>query len=422
MEQMEHKQSLAPLLWSENRALLDELSEAESASLAKYVNAQNVEDVQAAIGSDQEIEQVLFWDRGGKFDDPAWRDLVPLDETNRGLWNQATAFFLAKRKEAVACQRRSDLTLLSQFNPGLLFTGLAGALRCREEGRPDPRGACFQGVEFRLTGSVGEQANSLSIVPREAGGWEVVLGAPAAPGMLVNLGDGYSQLQVAQLLGRDLSKNGLPGSLRSLDGAPVECELKAVRKKVRQGLDSGLPPEARLHLSLEASGTGDALVKAENIAQTIYKRLGLEMEIASLARQYGNFFLVRNENFEDFLACDGECPGVVFLTATLECRRCRRELPLFKQMAARYPAVKFGLVNMNAPHANFHERVFGDMAGGDANRFVQTADGATPFTIVYTPDHSGGVVYRGHIATPKDQRPPSFRDVLALLDRHLPAA
>ncbi|MCB2191051.1 MAG: hypothetical protein KQI62_05765 [Deltaproteobacteria bacterium] len=422
MEDMERKQSLAPLLWAENRALLDQLSEAESASLAKYVDEQNVEDVQAAIGSDQEIEQVLFWDGGGKFDDPAWQDLVPLNEPNRELWNQATALFLAKRKEAVACQRRSDLTLLSQFNPGLIFTGLTGALRCDESGRPDPDGACFQGVEFRLTGSIGEQANSLSVVGREAGGWEVMLGTPTSPGMRLNLGDGYSQLQVAQLLGRDLPKSGLSGSLRGLDGAPVECELKAVRKKVRQGLDSGLPTQARLHLGLEVSSAGDALSQAENIAQTIYKRLGLELEIASLARQYGNFHLVRNENFDSFMEAGEGCPGVVFLTATLECRRCRRELPLFKQMAARYPAVKFGLVNMNAPHANFHERVFGDMAGGDANRFVQTADGATPFTIVYTPEQGGGMAYRGHIATPKDQRPPSSQDVLALLDRHLPTA
>jgi hypothetical protein len=217
-----------------------------------------------------------------------------------------------------------------------------------------------------------------------------------------------------------MPKADLDGRLYDQEGNEVEFDLKAVRKAARKGEPHNVPPQARLRLDVTAANLDQALKTAENMAQTIYKRLGLETEITKLGHSFGNFFLTRNENFDEFVQPSERWRGTVFLTATLECRRCRREMPLFYEMARRFPEVRFGLVNMNAPHSKFHERVFGDMAGGDPDRFVLTAEGATPFTIVYTPDQTGHMIYQDYVATGKTEKPPAADQVLALLDRCFP--
>ena len=46
------------------------------------------------------------------------------------------------------------LVLLPQFNTGLLFTGLAGAMCCNATGEENREGKFFRGVELRCIGSV----------------------------------------------------------------------------------------------------------------------------------------------------------------------------------------------------------------------------------------------------------------------------
>ena len=97
---------------------------------------------------------MLFWDRGGKFDDPQWQNLKPVDEETERLFVLVSERFRQLVDESVEFQRRSDLTLLSQFLTSLLFTGVSGAVRCNENGDADPRCDFFKGVELRCIDSV----------------------------------------------------------------------------------------------------------------------------------------------------------------------------------------------------------------------------------------------------------------------------
>jgi hypothetical protein len=422
MELTDHEKALAKLLSSQNKALLGTLCEAERTSLSKYVDVDNVAAVESAIGQDHEIEAMLFWDKGGKFDDAEWSELRPLDTETSALHESTKSWIGEKRKMAVACQRRSDLTLLSQFNPGLLFTGATGAMRCDQNGVEAPGGGYFRGVELRMIGSVEDQVNSLTIWPEGEGRFTIQLGPMAGDtpqGILVNTGDPFSLIQAIQLVERDFTREGLEAKLCDIKGNTISLDVKAIRKAARQGEALPLPSEMYLHLKARAVGIENAFKTAEIISQTIYKRFGLEIEIFNLGRKYGNFFLARNETFDQFLPhIDRRWKGMVFLTATLECRRCRREMELFRDMARDFPEIRFALVNMNAPHAHFHERVFGDMAGGDPDRFVLSAKGVTPFTIVYSPDDSGRMCFREYLATGKDEKPPGKNEVYALIRRH----
>ncbi len=81
------------------------------------------------------------------------------------------------------------------------------------------------------------------------------------------------------------------------------------------------------------------------------------------------------------------------------------------------------MVNLNAPHARFHERVFGDLAGGDPDDFRKNATGATPFAIVYRPDAQGVLRFAEYLGTPKDAPPPALAAIRAMLLNHFtPAA
>jgi hypothetical protein len=140
-----------------------------------------------------------------------------------------------------------------------------------------------------------------------------------------------------------------------------------------------------------------------------YERYGLETEGYKIGRKYGNFFIMRDDNFEQFLR---ETPvkekGLILITATLACRRCRREIKEFRDFARAYPSMKAVLVNLASPQSKFYERVFGDMGGGDANNFRKTAAGVTPFIIVYSADESGILRYREYISTRKAENTPSL--------------
>jgi hypothetical protein len=140
-----HELALMEKMTPENQVLMNRLTTAERRSLENNVTLGNIELVQRSIHSDKEIENTLFWDQGGKFDDPIWKSLKPVDHQTHGLFIHAEERLQILRSKAVEIQRRSDLTLHSQFNSALLFTGLSGAVRCRADGTPEDQGEFYKG-------------------------------------------------------------------------------------------------------------------------------------------------------------------------------------------------------------------------------------------------------------------------------------
>jgi hypothetical protein len=115
-----HELELMEKMTPQHKELVEKLTAKERKSLAENVTLENIEIIQSWIGTDEEIEKMLFWDRGGKFDDPEWQTLEPVDKATASLHKKAKAHFEQLKMEAVESQRRSDLTLYSQFNKGLL--------------------------------------------------------------------------------------------------------------------------------------------------------------------------------------------------------------------------------------------------------------------------------------------------------------
>ena len=408
----EHEKKLMELMTPQHVALMDKIIAKERKSMEQHVKPEGLKKIQGWMGSDQEIEDVLFWDRGGKFDDPDWAALKPVDQASADLHAAAESFLADLKKEAVEMQRRSDLTLLSQFNTGLLFTGLAGAVRCGQNGAPAEDGAFYKGVELRMIGSVSDQYNSVSIIPAAKGGFAVAMGAwenEAGAGDTFFTGDSHSLLQIATLAVKALPKLNLEVKALDLNGNAVELDPKAIRKASMEGVKVLDCDELIIKAQGEAESIEDALDLAKSISTRIYERLGLEIEAYKLGKKYGNFHILREENFDQWLPeGPSDKKAVLLLTATLVCRRCRRELPDFAHLASQYPDVPAVLVNLSSPQFKFYERVFGDMGGGDADEFRKNAAGVTPFIIVYSADENGKLVYREYIATGKDELTPSL--------------
>ncbi len=405
---------------SQHRALLSRLSEFERDSMAKYVNSGNIETIQAWIGDDRAIEQILFWDRGGKYDDPAWQALLPVDQATRELYQQASSHYARLRKLAVEVQRRSDLTLYSQFNPGLLYSGLSGAVRCGDGGAPGEGKGFFRGISLRLVGSVEDEINSLSILPQPGGGYRVHLGESQQDreqGIWVHAGDAYSLLQVAQLAEKVLPKAGFVAQVLDSQGRPVKLDPRAIRRAAMgEGPAVVSEPALRLLASRQADNVAEALEAADTLATRLYERLGLEIEAAKIGRKYGNFFILREDNFETFLPPGPSgAKALILLTATLVCRRCRRELKDFRDAARDYPNARFALVNLSSPQFKFYERVFGDMGGGNPDEFRRNAAGVTPFIIAYKADDKKVLKFEEYIATDKDHATPNLHREMARL-------
>ena len=414
--------SIIERLTPQHRALLPKLSPDERRSMEENVTLENIETIQSWIGTDEEIQAMLFWDRGGNFDDPTWQTLRPLDETSAGLYEAARTRLSALKQEAVEVQRRSDLTLHSQFNAGLLFTGLAGAVRCSASGEEAEEGEFFRGVELRCIGSVEEETNRVTIHPVSQERFEVHFGGRItgqAEGIQVYTGDSFSLIQLSRLVEKDLPGIGYKALLRDSSGQEVTIDPKAVRKAARK--EEGLRYETELTLYAFAlfQAAGEAIQGAENLSRCFYERFGLETECAKIGKKYRNFKIMRDDNFHQLLPqSPARTRGLVMLTATLVCRRCRREVEGFRNLTRRYPDVTFALVNLTSPQSKFYERVFGDMAGGDPNRFRNTAKGATPFTIVYAPDENGVLEFAEYYGTEKAEAAPTLEECVALLRKY----
>ena len=418
-----HELELMEKMTPQHKDLMPKLNAKERKSLAKYVTPKDLELIQSWIGTDEEIERMLFWDRGGKFDDPEWQTLEPLDKATSSLHEKAKDHYEQLKVEAVESQRRSDLTLYSQFNTGLLFTGLAGAVRCDKNGNPEEEGSYFKGIEWRCIGSVEENINSITIFPLDSGDYEVHLGArqsQEAQGIWVNAGDSHSLLQLAQLSEKVLPKNGLETVVRNSVGEALDLDPRALRRAVMgDGEKIHYGDELQLHASARVEDSDRALEVADTLAYRFYERFGLETECYNIGKKYGNFFIMRDDNFERFLpATPVEGKGLVLLTATLVCRRCRREMEEFRDLAKQYPLLTSAVVNLNSPQFKFYERVFGDMSGGNVEEFRKTAAGVTPFIIIYAPDKNGVLQFAEYIATGKAENTPSIRDNMHILDRY----
>ena len=415
-----HELELMEKMTPQHQDLMPKLNAKERKSLAKYVALEDLERIQSWIGTDEEIKQMLLWDRGGKFDHSEWQSLEPVNEATASLYEKAKAHFEQLKVEAVESQRRSDLTLYSQFNTGLLFTGLAGALRCDKNGNPDGEGSSFKGVEWRCIGSVEENVNSITIFPLDSGDYEVHLGSRNDQGIWVNTGDSHSLLQLAQLSEKVLPKNGFETIVKDSAGKSLELDPRALRRAVMgDGEKIYYGEELKLYASAQVEDADKALEVADTLAYRFYERFGLETECYKIGKKYGNFFILRDDNFERFLPAtpvDGK--GLVLLTATLVCRRCRREMEEFRDLAKLYPQVKSAVVNLNSPQFKFYERVFGDMSGGDVDEFRKTAAGVTPFIIIYAPDENGVLQFAEYVATGKAENTPSIRNNMHVLDRY----
>jgi hypothetical protein len=407
-----HEIALMEKMTSEHKALMEKLSPQERKSMADNVKLENIDLIQSWIGTDKEIEDLLFWDRGGKFDDLEWQRLKPLDGTTAALFEEAREHFARLKAKAVESQRRSDLTLYSQFNDGLLFTGLAGAVRCSSSGKRDDQGDYFKGIEWRCIGSVEEDINSITVYPVSSTEYEVHFGNRMngeGSGVLVNTADSYSLLQLVQLSEKVLPQQGFATRVTNERGEALTLDARAIRKAAGEGDRLSCGDELRLFASARVVGVKKALELGDRLSFRFYERYGLETEGHKIGRTYRNFFIMRDDNFEQFLP---EAPvnerGLILLTATLVCRRCRREIKEFRDFAKANPHMKSVLVNLASPQSKFYERVFGDMGGGDANSFRKTAAGVTPFIIVYSADENGILKYREYISTGKAENTPSL--------------
>jgi len=407
-----HELALMEKMAPQHKALMAKLSPQERKSMAENVKLENIDLIQSWIGSDEDIYDLLFWDRGGKFDDPEWQRLKPLDGPTAALFEEAKEHFAQLKRKAVESQRRSDLTLYSQFNDGLLFTGLAGAVRCNSAGKRDVQGDYFRGIEWRCIGSVEEDINSITIYPISSTGYEVHFGTRLngeGAGVLVNTADSYSLLQLVQLGEKVLPQQGFVTKVTNLKGEMMDLDARAIRRAAGEGEKLSYGDELRLFASARVEGVSTALELADRLSFRFYERYGLETEGYKIGKKYGNFFVMRDDTFDRFLPGTpvGE-KGLILLTATLVCRRCRREIREFRDFAKTYPHLKSVLVNLASPQSKFYERVFGDMGGGDANAFRKTAAGVTPFIIVYSADEKGILKYREYISTGKAENTPSL--------------
>jgi hypothetical protein len=415
-----HELALIEKMTPQHKALMSTLNPQERKSMAENVKLENIDLIQSWIGTDEEIEKLLFWDRGGKFDDPEWRRLKPLDEATAALFEQAKEHFAQLKKRAVDSQRRSDLTLFSQFNDGLLFTGLAGGVRCDSAGGRNARGEYFRGIEWRCIGSVEEDINSITVFPVSSTAYEVHFGSRMngeGAGILVNTADSYSLLQLVQLSEKVLPQQGFASRVTNERGEVLSLDARAIRRAAGEGERLSYGDELRLFASARVEGVRNALELADRLSFRFYERYGLETEGYKIGRKYGNFFIMRDDNFERFLpATPIDEKALILLTATLVCRRCRREIKEFRAFARTDPDRKAVLVNLASPQSKFYERVFGDMGGGDANAFRKTAAGVTPFIIVYSADEKGVLKYREYISTGKAENTPSLLKSMPRLD------
>lgn len=421
----EHELALMELMTPQHRELMHKLSAPERRSMQQNVNTENIKTIQSWIGTDQDIERVLFWDKGGKYDDPAWKSLAPVDDSTAALHEAATAHYEALKKEAVESQRRSDLTLYSQFNQGLLFTGFSGAVRCDKEGNENPEGGFFKGIEWRAIGSVEEFPNPITVFPVGDGELEVHFGSREGNqpgGIWVFAGDSHSLLQLVMLHDKVLPKEGFESRVETPQGKVLDLDARAIRRSAMAEGDVeriSFGQELKLFASRRVGTIAEALEAADNLSRRFYERFGLETECYKIGKKYGNFFIMRDENFKDFIPdTPVEDDGLVLLTATLVCRRCRRELNEFRDLAKHYPHVKAALVNLASPQFTFYDRVFADMGGGDPDEFRKNAAGVTPFIIIYAPNGDGVLSLAEYIATGKAENTPSVIGAMPVLDKY----
>lgn len=414
IEFTEHDQEILALMTPEHRELMNDIGHEHYKSFGKNVKTSNINKIQSWVGSPEELEEVLFWFKDGKFDDPAWQSLEPCCPECTELWSKAKVHFAQLKKKAINNQKVNDLTLFSAFNTGLLYNGVAPAKKTAD--------GKFCGVEFRVIGSVPGITDSLTIMPVDGGGFEVGFGATSDAGLTgiqVYGGDNYSLLQLAQLIERRLSKIGADVKVKDSAGNEIVLEPRDLRATQANSVTKGWGEFVTLFCSKKVATVDEALQAGDQIVTFFYDRFGLERECINNGRRFGNFSILRDENFDQIIQGTPGKKGLVLLTATLVCRRCRREMKAFNGLAEKFPDVQFCLVNLNSPLSKFYERVFGDMGGGDADEFRKNAAGVTPFTIIYSPNADGVLEYREYYGTEKAEACPEFEHQVELISKYV---
>lgn len=396
-EYIEHERAIMPMMENRHWALTHEFDDAMRGSFFDNVKTKNIKQIEGWIGEDEEIRKTLFWFKDGKFDDPEWQNLERADDATRKLWDKVKAHYEQLVQMAVKSQRLADITLYSHFNPGLLYTGIAPAARDDDY---------FTGVELRLIGSVPGQTDSITIWPNDDG-YEVAFGArkdDGFTGLRICAADFFSIKVLNTLMTKALAKAGVESRVTTTDGQPVELDKRAISKAIRAKQQPEYGGELILHSTKTVATVDEAIETADVMVTRLYEAFGLEREALNIGREVGNFFILRDSNFDEFISgkrvAEMGKKGLVFLTATLVCRRCRRELAAFFEWAKEHPELIFVLVNLNTPLEPFYNRVFFDMGG---ENFRNEAKGVTPFVVPYVPGEDGMKYGGDYIATGKDE-------------------
>jgi hypothetical protein len=225
---------------------------------------------------------------------------------------------------------------------------------------------------------------------------------------------------LAQTSEKVLPENGFKTMVKDTADNLIQLDPKEIRKSAMgEGDKLTFGDELKLFASLEAPNIDESIEAADTLSLRFYERFGLETECYKIGKKYGNFFIMREENFDQFLPdTPVEDKGIILLTATLVCRRCRREMDEFRDLAKNYPHVRAYLVNLSSPQFKFYERVFGDMGGGDVDNFRKTAAGVTPFIIVYKVDERGILKFQEYVSTGKEENTLSIRENMARLNKY----
>jgi hypothetical protein len=268
-----------------------------------------------------------------------------------------------------------------------------------------------------------KEINSITIYPVDDNTYEVHLGSRVndqPQGVYAYTGDTYSLLQLAQISEKVFPKHKIESHVTDLQGSVAEFDLKLIRKaSMEEDIQLDFGKEMILFAGTRETDAEKALAAANLISKSFYERVGLETECYKIGRVHPNFKIMRNENFDQLLSesVPVNNKGLVLLTATNVCRRCRRELKSFNSLAAHYPNVDFALVNLSSPQFKFYDRVFGDMGDGDPDEFRKTAAGVTPFVIVYVPNGDGILEYKEYFASGKAENPPHLEETEEFLNK-----
>ena len=308
-------------------------------------------------------------------------DLQPVSDQTRELVERAKTHTEQLTKEARAFQDKANRVGKSKFNPHNLYCAVSPSQHCTEDGTPVENGSCFRGVELRLSSSVEEVSDCVTIDYVD-GKYVTSFGRAAdgdAQGLLVNVQDEYNKRRLERPIMGGFKLKGF------------KAELVAVSDT-----------ETLVKASKESKTVLDALKAADAMVSVYLSKVGLEGKVYSLIKQRDNVVEITDDNMGQYIKMDDEPHGsysdIIIVTATRICRRCTAEFNwLFRDFTKEHPEVLFGIAFVDKPKLRFMPKVL-DQDCGD----VRTSGKVTPFIIYYKQGE-----FCEYIATQKKEDPPS---------------